>query len=129
MNFDIKSLNTCTLKAIDGQGADRNRIVRLIRKLKGVPQFFQTQNNYDVKVAKNQDEVRLKNDLNEDIFKVVAKCFEVVDKTGNDYCTPIEGQKNHLLLVKADDRKHAYVINYSQAERPKSTKLKMKRVK
>ena len=67
--------------------------------------------------------------MNEDIFKVVAKCFEVVDRTGNDYFTPIEGQKNHLLLVKADDRKHAYVIDYSQPERPKSTKLKIKRVK
>jgi hypothetical protein len=53
VNFDARSLNTCTLNPIDGQGVDLKRTVRLIRKLKGVPQFFQKQKNYDVEVDKN----------------------------------------------------------------------------
>ena len=60
------------------------------------------------------------------LIKQISSAVDYVERNRQDFCVPVEELKDHLLLVKADDRKHAYIFDYRDIGKPRSIKLVVK---
>lgn len=50
VSFDPKRRNFCTLTSLEGQDAKRQKVVNLVRQLKGVPILYHTESAFAVQI-------------------------------------------------------------------------------
>ena len=60
------------------------------------------------------------------MIKQCSLAFNKVKKYGEDSAEPLITVKEHILLMKASDMEHAYIIDYRNIAKPRTIKFNVK---